>query len=293
VGLEAKLPRLYNLGLLRVWSPKAITMLTRHEQLIQEAFQNAQNQPGTSEYLSTLLTGPNHSCPHPNKEKSKPVPHRLGFFRQTDDTTTYLDTNKVCQQCYDRAIPQGYNVWSTAYKPAEQPMSDETQRRFEKEGNWAALNLRTARDYYPPMWEAGTEEDPNVFPVNDRAMPSNAEARELWRKLKDVGQPFYVDQLHLTERWNPKAPDQAAEDRRVARENLLAYDNAACGYVGTGVGGAGVNSIVEQRILRDRAQELPATFGYNPDMATHDEEVNMTYVGPTLQRGLEMVGCKT
>ena len=65
----------------------------------------------------------------------------------------------------------------------------------------------------------------------------------------------------MTRPWDPNGPDQPAEDQRVARENRLAHDGAAEGYVGTGVGGAGVNSIVEQRILRERGLPVTANFG--------------------------------
>ena len=242
-----------------------------HGKWLQKDYDRASSQRGTAEYLNSLLTGPDHSCPHTNKKKTKEMPHRMGFFRQTDGTHTYLDTAKVCQQCYDLAIPEGFNVWSTAYKASANPMTPENRARLEGDGtlsgNWAALSMPSARGYYPPMFQAGTEDGPDPRPVTDRLLPTNAEATELWRYLQHEGKPFYVDQLHLTRPWNPNAPDQRAEDRRVARENHLAYANAAQGFVGTGIGGAGVNTIVEQRILGDRAQEFPGRFGSSPYLA--------------------------
>ncbi|EXJ86826.1 hypothetical protein A1O3_03780 [Capronia epimyces CBS 606.96] len=251
--------------------------LNRYEQQIEDEFQRAAKTPGTAEYVSTKLSGPQHSCPHADKTKTRGMPKRLGFFRQTDGTMTYLDTDKVCQRCYDDMTPAGFTVWSTAYKPSERPMTPTSQARYRNEGDpdrldhWAAVAMPTSSDYYPAMWQAGTEDDADTEPIVDRRLPNNAEVRELWRQLQTDGRPFYVDQLHLTQPWDPNAPDQRAEDARVARENRLAYENAARGYVETGVGGAGYNSIVEQRILRERAVELPARFGENRNTATHDE----------------------
>ncbi|KAI1090691.1 hypothetical protein F5B19DRAFT_461899 [Rostrohypoxylon terebratum] len=253
--------------------------------------------PGSSEFLSSLLTGPNHSCPHENKKKNEELPFRLGFFRATDGTMTYIDTNKLCQQCYELAVPKGFNVWSTYYKFSEMPMSQELQERFRnammdsaewgkyygrsktKERKppvgWAALRLTFNDDFYPPMWQAGTEDDPDAEVRRER-MPSNAEAHEAFRYLQFLGDPFYIDQLHLTRKWDPNAEDREAEDRRVAIENNLAYQRAAHGLVGTGVGGAGPFSIVEQRILGDRAIQIPGRFGGNDDDTT-SQQLNETY----------------
>jgi len=135
--------------------------------------------------------------------------------------------------------------------------------------------MPTSADYYPRMCQAGTEDDDYPEFDKDVRMPPNT--LEFWRQIGDKGQPFYLDQLHLTRPWNPKADDQKAEDRRVARENEPAYKYARRGFVGTGVGGDGANSIAEQRILGSRAEEIPANFGFNRDRATHDEEFDSTH----------------
>ena len=242
-----------------------------HGQWLQEDYDIARTQPGTAEYLNSLLTDRDHSCPHPDKTKTRGVPRRLGFFRKTDDTHTILDTGKVCQGCYDLAVPSGFNTWSTAYKASANPMTEENQARRDRGENWAALSMSSARDYYPAMFQAGTEDEPDPMPITDRLLPTNAEARELWRYLQDQEQPFYVDQLHLTRPWDPRAANRQEEDQRVARENYLAYSNADWVFVGTGIGGAGVNTIVEQRVAAGRTHEVPANFGYNRDRAGPDE----------------------
>lgn len=242
-----------------------------HGQWLQEDYDIARTQPGTAEYLNSLLTDRDHSCPHPDKTKTRGVPRRLGFFRKTDDTHTILDTGKVCQGCYDLAVPSGFNTWSTAYKASANPMTEENQARRDRGENWAALSMSSARDYYPAMFQAGTEDEPDPMPITDRLLPTNAEARELWRYLQDQEQPFYVDQLHLTRPWDPRAANRQEEDQRVARENYLAYSNADRVFVGTGIGGAGVNTIVEQRVAAGRTHEVPANFGYNRDRAGPDE----------------------
>ena len=53
----------------------------------------------------------------------------------------------------------------------------------------AGYSLGVDSDFYPPMWAAGTEEDPDVSPQRIQ-MPVHAEARELWRMLQTEGQPF-------------------------------------------------------------------------------------------------------
>lgn len=225
---------------------------------------------GSSEFLSSLLTTPDHTCPHDNKRKARQLPKRLGFSRHQDGTITFLDTDKVCQNCYNLAVPNGFCVWSTDYKASERPIADEHRAqvapRMMDSRQWsqfygsnatlqpprnggAALRVPMFDDFYPLMWEAGMEDDPDYEPERIR-MPVNA--RDTFRKIQDSGQPFYIDQLHLTRPWDPNASDQAAEDRRVALENNLAYQEASRWHRGTGVGGAGANSIVEQRILTSR-----------------------------------------
>lgn len=234
---------------------------------------------GTSEFLSSLLTQPDHTCPHNDKDKREPLPKRLGFSREQDDIITFLDTDKICQKCYDLAVPNGFCVWSTDYKPSERPIAEEYRDRVaprmmdSKEwslyygsnatlqpprNDSAALRIPMSDDYYPLMCEAGMEDDPNAKFQKIR-MPVNA--RYYFKKIQESLQPFYIDQLHLTKPWDPNAPDQGAEDRRVALENRVAYEKASLWHRGTGVGGAGANSIAEQRILTGRG--IPSADGPN------------------------------
>lgn len=62
-------------------------------------YQDIKNTPGTAEKLATLLTGPGHSCPHPDKIKpgiESKIPVRLGLFHEFDDELSYLETSKLC-----------------------------------------------------------------------------------------------------------------------------------------------------------------------------------------------------
>lgn len=248
---------------------------------------------GSSEFLATLLTGPNNSCPHSDKTKSRHLPLRLGFSRHTDGGITDVDTSKLCQSCYDAAVPTGFDVWSTYYKAGVRPMDPAHKAHLNQtmisnqewatyygpnatrppptNTGWQAVPVPGKGDYYPPMSQAGLEDDHDAEVRSDIRMPVNAEAREAFRYIREGGQPFYIDQLHLTKPWDPNAPDQAAEDRRVARENVLAYQGARRGIVGTGVGGGGVNSIVEQRILGDRKEEIPGRFGSSGMLLREDD----------------------
>lgn len=220
----------------------------------------------------------------------------MGFFRHTDGATSYIDTDKLCQDCYNKAVPN-LAVWTTYYKPSERPMepahrdrlrasmltSEEWSQRHGADATlpplqntgWQALRNPASDDFYPPMMESGTEDAPDAPVRSGIRMPVNAEAHEAFRLMQENGAPFYIDQLHLTQPWDPNAPDQQAEDRRVAAENRRAYESATVGILGTGVGGGGVNSIVEQRILRDRIQELPGRFG-SPSASQRQDDYTLT-----------------
>ncbi|KAI9774516.1 MAG: hypothetical protein M1840_002763 [Geoglossum simile] len=90
-------------------------------------------------------------------------------------------------------------------------------------------------------------------------MPRNAEVREGWRYMKDDRRPSYVDQLHVYPPWSP---DREGESVRIGQLNAAAYRGAKICIVATGVGGGGVNTIVEQRLVGERASDLPASFGH-------------------------------
>jgi len=104
-----------------------------------ETYRKATQTPGTAECLSTLLTGPDFSCPHTSKlvpGLESRIPIRLGFFHRVKPDSgysfaphrqdekylggekylTYLETNKLCLDCYDRAVPDGFSVWSLPYE---------------------------------------------------------------------------------------------------------------------------------------------------------------------------------
>ncbi|OQE81420.1 hypothetical protein PENNAL_c0041G11934 [Penicillium nalgiovense] len=68
--------------------------------------------PGSAEFLASLLIeSRDFSCAHTPKLvpgiPSK-IPPRLGFFHCTDDDLSYIDTNKLCLDCYNAAVPQGF-----------------------------------------------------------------------------------------------------------------------------------------------------------------------------------------
>jgi hypothetical protein len=230
---------------------------------VSHQLEAARRQPGTAEFLSTLLTARGHKCPHFPKISPGPkanVPFRLGFFHAIDGNITCLETNRICRKCYDAAVPEGFNVWSTNYPNSQQ-------------GN-----------FYPTMIEAGTEgfednptEESKVYDAV--RMPASAEADEAFRWLQEQGKPFYIDQLHLTRPWNPNLIDRVAEDRRVVEENAVAYRNAAKGVAATGVGGTGPYTIAEQRILEvgNRLVVLPSQIGGHPWTVTHDETIEASF----------------
>jgi hypothetical protein len=217
------------------------------------SFAEASVTRGTAEFLATKLTGRGHSCPHFPKyrveDEKSPFPSRLGFFHRTDSNFSYLDTRKLCKNCCEDVVPDGYNVWSifmkksTAAEPEDKPgqtQSGSLGRRW--------LDISPSSGFYPQAFQAGTEvftggierkrsrfakdtaiviakiiaADPVAMPI-----PLVEEAKEAWQWLESQGKPFYIDQLHLTKNWSPLAEKNATTDAAISAESGTAFSAAA------------------------------------------------------------------
>lgn len=201
---------------------------------------------GKAEYVAAKLTLPGHRCPHllqTDEKSERPIPSRLGFFHETGDSISFIETRKLCETCLRDAVPDGYNTWSTFHpKPGVEQVKDSQygQARGKK---W--LDLPPSHDSYPPIFQAGTEGftgDPAVSsstrigttPVT-MPMPQHPEAKDAWLWLKAESKPFYIDQLHLlmnhqlrlSVKWRPMAEKNAENDSGIAVKNGTLYQARA------------------------------------------------------------------
>lgn len=90
---------------------------------------------------------------------------------------------------------------------------------------------------------------------------------DCWRYLVYVHSPFYIDQLHVNEPYNPNCAtkrEQNAQDVRIALADKKAYLGARYGVIATPVGGRSEWTMFEQRELGERIVRLPRDFG-NPN----------------------------
>lgn len=243
---------------------------------------------GSAEYLSMCLQGPDHSCPHPKKLKAgieSKIPSRLGFFHVSDEDMSYLDTEKLCRECYDDVVPDGFLAWPAYYQKAEAVNPYVDQPRYHS-GQPTGGDPR----YFPLQLQAGTEkfgsppDDPpqsvHSYPAASRSkafervgmlnydgkhyekrtpqIPPNAETVEAWRFLQWAKMPFYIDILHLYPPWRPGLPkrEQDKENTRVARSNGAAYLGATWVINAVPEGGYGPYTASEHRIAEAGSYRL-------------------------------------
>ncbi|KAK5726249.1 hypothetical protein LTR17_012869 [Elasticomyces elasticus] len=241
-------------------------------------YDDAWHRKGSAEYLEqAILTGDNFDCPHPEKlipGLEAKIPSRLGFFQYCDQDVLYLDTSKLCLDCYRLAAPDGFVAWSTFY-------------HRPKAANPHVLNPRYHRGepYQPTAWcvtqfprqiQAGTAQLYEQFSRDDNGQCTGLDSRnfakgsigipgflaeECWKFLRALKQPFYIDMLHLDPPWNGELTGDAEirEGARVARANAAAYAGAAVVITDLPAGGVGPYTTAEERLATEgeyRLQEI-------------------------------------
>lgn len=175
------------------------------------SFESALNTPGSAEFLSTLLkSAKNTKCSHFPKIKPGPackIPYCLGLFSLTRPITSWLRTERICRNCYNLAVPDGYIIWSTGAVGAQ------------------------SGPHLPPCFEAGTEGFGSPETSSQGYPPActiaDQEAGDAFAWLQEQKQPFFIDFLHLSRPFNGMAIDITAENARVSAEIKVAFDNAA------------------------------------------------------------------
>ena len=273
---------------------------------------------GSAEYLSTRLTGPDYSCPHPHKLRAgiqSKIPKRLGLFHVSDDDLSYIDTEKLCQRCYNDVIPNGFLAWSTTYwrlhcfipsvevPPSIEPIDPSSSITGDR---------GQGVHQFPPQSQAGTElfshkDRIEVFPKyqmpktisgkdkvaqilgNGAYDPRPYERRRVpipgdqsivaWHFLHWARQPFYIDLLHLQPPWRGGLSkiEQKKEDFRVTRENGAAYLGAAGIVNAVPEGGSGLYTASEHRIAEIGSYRLVPIGTFDYHAAEGDACANETF----------------
>ncbi|OIW29075.1 hypothetical protein CONLIGDRAFT_645214 [Coniochaeta ligniaria NRRL 30616] len=238
--------------------------------------------PGCIEYLETLLEE-DGTCGHsPLIGSGAPgeysaIPARLCFFSQwsdpdrgVNDDIFFVDTKNLCEDCYRKAVPRGFNVWSTTYfDKYNQQVDQDFKSYFQKcltsnqapntydPDSGSFLRLHWPRCYSIEIGELAFKEE--SYP----RMPGATVAHECWRWLVWNRAPFYIDQLCVYPPYtvydDPHQKQQ--ENQRISKLNSAAYIGAAHGILGVPPGGRGEWTMVELRILGKRALRLPDDFG--------------------------------
>ena len=241
---------------------------------------------GSAEYLSTKLSGPDHSCPHPQKLKAglrSKIPKRLGFFAVSGDDLSYIDTEKLCQQCYDQAVPNGFLAWSTTYRsstlyhgffPGQSQAGTErfgSGPRIEVFPQLQRCHAISGRNKVDQILGCGYY-DPRLYESRSIPIPGH-ESLLAWRYLRRMKQPFYIDLLHLQPPWRGglSKKDQRNEDLRVARNNGAAYLGAAGIVNAVPEGGNGAFTASEHRIAEIGSYRLISLGLFESDAAETQE----------------------
>lgn len=245
--------------------------------------------PGCIEYLETLLAD-DGTCGHSpliQRIEYSEIPARLCFFSQwtspdrgVSDDIFYVDTENLCRDCYHKAVPRGFNVWSTSYFDRYNEKVDRDYYEYFRTCHLNSKSPRTydidsspfLRLYWPRCFSAKKRELAFKNEAYPR-MPGATIAHECWRWLVWNRAPFYIDQLCVSPSYKIfRDPDQVlAENQRISKLNASAYIGAAHGILGIPPGGRGEWTMVELRILGKRALLLPEDFG---------DAAALTFLGP-------------
>ncbi|KAH8195583.1 hypothetical protein TruAng_010239 [Truncatella angustata] len=202
--------------------------------------------PGSAEWTATYLKGRGLSCLHFPKYRTYnakflcPYPSRLGFFHTLgpEPGISFLDTGKLCNNCLDLVVPNGFNYWSVCPRSRSPPKikdgdsKDTEQSHLEHSvvssptARW--LDIIPSAVSYPQLFQAGTEgfsdatirfsntaSQVTALPVT-LSIPLVDKSQEAWKWLQSERKPFYIDQLHLTKGWTPFAEKSAEIDSAIA-----------------------------------------------------------------------------
>jgi hypothetical protein len=239
---------------------------------------------GSAEYLALRLTGPDFGCEHTDKRLSPPgpngdIPSRLGFFpagyiSQTGHLT-YLDTEKLCANCYEDVLPNGFLTWTSYYMwpkcqvyrsdfnyPENEPTVPPLKYMFPSQVQAGTEGFFESKRYQGQKWC----KRPVFLPVND-------DPKDVWRFMEWARQPFYIDLLHLNPPWEAKESEEAqdVENKRVARANAPAYYGARYIISAGPEGGDGPYTVSEHRQALVGSYRIVPLAQYGPQIRESDQ----------------------
>ncbi|KAI1090688.1 hypothetical protein F5B19DRAFT_461886 [Rostrohypoxylon terebratum] len=230
----------------------------------KSAYEKAKKRPGSAEYLSTLLTTPELGCPHSPKLQcgvGTTIPPMLGFFHYIEPVAgnTSIDPNcdpvkaiengewyisrmrtgKLCEACFKLAAPNGFNTWSLTYSNMGKswnlpPQVVAGQEQFHNGGVVPSERL---------IFSPGVERKGATYGF---AAPEHGKG--VFEFLKHLGDPFYIDLLHLEPPYDGDFRPAELENIRVNTMNIPAYLGARFIVAETDDGGKGISSSLEMRI---------------------------------------------
>ncbi|KAM0213597.1 hypothetical protein ACHAQD_009250 [Fusarium lateritium] len=178
-------------------------------------------KPGSAEFLSTFLQGRGLGCGHFPTYTTKDTNHanvqfpsRLGFLQCTGSNTliSILETEKLCLNCLQKVVPNGYNFWSNL---------------ADKQGGGhglTSLQAPPSLEEYPPFIQAGTETfpEPVIVPI-----PDVPRAKDAWAWLLQEQKPFFIDHLHLIKKLTPSVKRAAERDSNIISTHGMSYHQRA------------------------------------------------------------------
>jgi hypothetical protein len=241
-------------------------------------YERASKRQGSAEFLSTLLHPPDFACPHKPKLKAglgTTIPPMLGFFHDTTPKVadipvdkdsnpaeaieagewyiTRLRTEKLCDNCFKLAAPRGFNTWSLTYNNMAEGWNLPPQVVAGQEGfQYGGLVDKKRLMFFPGLKTEGAR--------YGYAAPEHG--RAVFEFLEHLGDPIYLDLLHLEPPYNDDFRPRELENIRVNTMNGPAYLGATFIVADCNDGGKGISSSLEVRIaaVTGRLIELPKNW---------------------------------
>lgn len=133
-------------------------------------------QPGTADFVRSLLTIRGRLCPHNPKIRltgqQSTFPLCLAFFHQNNGIILLLKTSLLCRGCYDAAVPNGFAVRSKQIR-----FNDEDISTVDKDGvrvwHFCTIGLESygIADTVQITLRVGSEDDEALEALRLRAQP--------------------------------------------------------------------------------------------------------------------------
>ncbi|EXV03261.1 herpesvirus latent membrane protein-like [Metarhizium robertsii] len=132
---------------------------------------------------------------------------------ESEERISYLETNKLCIDCLDIVVPDGFNFWSMIAEARHNTNSSRDALGI------SPLAAPPSPRNYPPLFQV-TESVSVTIPI-----PDVPQAKAAWQWLQKERKPFYMDQLHLTKKLTPLAKRTAETDATIASHHGTSFSH--------------------------------------------------------------------